>query len=43
MLKISHLFIIFASLRHHESGLEWLFIKKVLLKLSSLMKFSQNF
>ena len=43
MLKISHLFIIFVSF--HSTKVVWsdFFIKKVLLKLSSLMKVSQNF
>ncbi|MDO5490148.1 MAG: hypothetical protein Q4F52_08575, partial [Bacteroidaceae bacterium] len=40
----SHLFIKFASILRHSGGLGGrTFKQKVLLKLSSLMKFSQNF
>ena len=40
--RISHLLTIFATIPHHSSGQDGHFSKKVLLKLSSKIKFSQN-
>ena len=40
---MSHLLTIFATIPRHKCGKDVFFSKKVLLKLSSLMKFSQNF